>query len=49
MGPGETKLELKKEIEKSNALITKIVGVQTRDKMTNNQIASKVKSYFCQK
>jgi microcompartment protein CcmK/EutM len=49
MGPGEAKLELKKEIEKSKALIPKIVGVHTSDKMTNNQIAAKVKSYFGQK
>jgi microcompartment protein CcmK/EutM len=48
MGPGEAKLELKKEIEKSKALIPKIVGVHTSDKMTNNQIAAKVKSYFGQ-
>jgi len=34
MGPGEAKLELKKEIEKSKALIPKIVGVHTSDKMT---------------
>jgi hypothetical protein len=46
MGPGEAKLELKKEIETSKALIPKIVGVHTSDKMTNNQIAAKVKSYF---
>jgi microcompartment protein CcmK/EutM len=49
LGPGEAKLELKKEIEKSKALIPKIVGVHTSDKMTNNQIAAKVKSYFGQK
>jgi hypothetical protein len=49
MGPGEAKLELKKEIEKSKALIPKIVGVHTSDKMTDNQIAAKVKSYFGQK
>jgi hypothetical protein len=48
MGPGEAKLELKKEIEKSKVLIPKIVGVHTSDKMTNNQIAAKVKSYFGQ-
>lgn len=46
MGPGEAKLELKKEVEKSKALIPKIVGVHFSDKMTNNQIAAKVKSYF---
>ena len=49
MGTGEAKLELKKEIETSKALIPKIVGVHTSDKMTNNQIAAKVKSYFGQK
>lgn len=49
MGPGEAKLELKKEIEKSKALIPRIVGVHTSDKMTDNQIAAKVKSYFVQK
>lgn len=46
MGPGEAKLELKKEIENSKALIPKIVGVHFSDKMSNNQIAAKVKSYF---
>ena len=49
MGPGEAKLELKKEVEKSKSLIPKIVGVLTSDKMTDNQIAAKVKSYFGQK
>ena len=48
MGPGEAKLELKKEIEKTKALIPKIVGVHISDKMTTNQIAAKVKSYFGQ-
>jgi len=46
MGPGEAKLELKKEISTSKVLAPKIVGVQTCDKMTNNQIAAKVQSYF---
>ena len=48
MGPGEAKLELKKEMEKSKALITKIAGVHTRDKMTANQVSAEVKSYFDQ-
>lgn len=46
MGPGEAKLELKKEMEKSKDLISKITGVYTRDKMTANQISAEVKSYF---
>lgn len=49
MGPGEAKLELKKEVEKSKVLIPKIVGLYTSDKMTDNQIAAKVRSYFGQK
>jgi hypothetical protein len=49
MGPGEAKLELKKEISKSKVLALKIVGVQTCDKMTNNQIAAEVQSYFDKK
>ena len=48
MGPGEAKIELKKEMEKSKALITKIAGVYTRDKMTANQVSAEVKSYFDQ-
>jgi hypothetical protein len=46
MGPGEAKSELKKEIEKSKTRVPKIVGVQTCDKMTLNQITARVKSYF---
>ena len=49
MGPGEAKIELKKEMEKSKALITKIAGVYTKDKMTPNQVSAEVKSYFDQK
>ena len=48
MGPGEAKIELKKEMEKSKALITKIAGVYTKDKMTPNQVSAEVKSYFDQ-
>ena len=48
MGPGEAKLELKKEIEKSKSLITKIAGVYTRDKMTAKQVSAEVRSYFDQ-
>jgi hypothetical protein len=49
MGPGEAKIELKKEMEKSNTLIPKLAGVYTSDKMTANQISAEVKSYFDQK
>jgi len=46
MGPGETKLALKKEVEKSKMLSPKIVGIQTCDKMTDKQLAARVRSFF---
>ncbi len=44
-GPGEAKGELKKRLEKSN-LGRRIVGIETVDKMTDHQIAAKVRQYF---
>lgn len=44
-GPGEAKGELKAHLEKNN-LGDRIVGVETEDKMTDRQIASKVRLYF---
>ena len=40
-GPGE----LKKRLER-NKLGGRVVGVETMDKMTDNQIAAKVRRYF---
>ena len=45
-GPGEAKIELEKEIGKSKALTAKIVGVEPADKMTEKQIAAKVRKFF---
>jgi hypothetical protein len=44
-GPGEAKGELKKRLE-SKGLGGRIVGVETTDKMTERQIAAKVRAYF---
>jgi hypothetical protein len=44
-GPGEAKGELKKRLEREN-LGGRIAVVETVDKMTDNQIAAKVKKYF---
>jgi hypothetical protein len=44
-GPGEAKGELKKQLEK-NHLGGQIVDIETVDKMTNPQIAAKVRAYF---
>ena len=45
-GPGEAKLGLMKEIEKSKLVATKVVEVQKTDKMTARQIAAHVRAYF---
>ena len=45
-GPGEAKIELKKEIEKNNVLSGKISDIETTDKLTEPQIVAKVKKYF---
>jgi hypothetical protein len=46
-GPGEAKGELKKRLEESK-LGGRIVGVETVDKMTDRQIAAKVRQYFAE-
>ena len=47
-GPGEAKGELKKRLKK-NKLDQRIVGMETIDKMTDRQIAAKVRQYFQEK
>jgi len=44
-GPGEAKDELKKRIERHKAS-SRIAAVETADKMTERQIAAKVRAYF---
>ena len=44
-GPGEAKGEFKKRLE-HKGFGERIVGVETTDKMTDNQIASKVRDYY---
>lgn len=44
-GPGEAKGELKKRIERSKQS-QRVVSVETSDKMTDRQIAAKVREYF---
>jgi hypothetical protein len=44
-GPGEAKGELQKRIVK-NKLSGRIAGIETVDKMTDRQIAAKVRQYF---
>jgi hypothetical protein len=44
-GPGEAKGELKKRLARSN-LGGRIAGIETVDKMTDRQIAAKVRRYF---
>ena len=44
-GPGEAKGELQRRLKRNN-LAGRIVGIETVDKMTDRQIASKVREYF---
>ena len=47
-GPGEAKGELKKRLKRDN-LDSRVVGIETVDKMTDRQIAAKVRQYFMKK
>lgn len=47
IGPGEAKIELKDRLERDN-LDGHIVGIETVDKMTDRQIAAKIRKYFTQ-
>ena len=48
LGPGEAKAELKDRLEK-HKLGGRIAAVETADKMTDRQIAAKVRAYFGEK
>jgi peptide subunit release factor 1 (eRF1) len=45
LGPGEAKTELKKRLEGQH-LGERIVGVEAADKMTEGQVAAKVREHF---
>ena len=45
LGPGEAKLELQARLERA-ALHQRIVGVETVDKLTNRQVAARVRQHF---
>ena len=45
-GPGQAKGELEKEIKKLKVPAPKVVAVETTDKMTEGQIAAKVRKFF---
>ena len=44
-GPGDAKGELKKRLKKNN-LDGRIAGIETVDRMTDRQIAARVRKYF---
>lgn len=48
-GPGEAKLELSKEIKKLKGQADRIVAVEASDRLTENQIVAKVKSFYATK
>jgi hypothetical protein len=43
-GPGDAKVELKKRLKKNN-LDGRIIGIETVDKMTDRQIAAKIRQH----
>jgi hypothetical protein len=45
-GPGEARLELKKEMRKNKALLAKIAEIERADRMTEYQIVAKVTAFF---
>ena len=45
LGPGEAKVEFKKRLETEKQL-GRVVDIETTDKMTDPQIAAKVRSHF---
>ena len=47
LGPGEAKVELRTRLE-SEALGGRIAGIETVDKMTDRQLAAKVRHHFSQ-
>jgi hypothetical protein len=47
LGPGEAKVEFKTRLE-SEALGGRVVGIETVDKMTDRQIAAKIRQHFSQ-
>jgi hypothetical protein len=44
-GPGEAKVELEKRLE-SEGLKGRVVSIETADKLTDRQIAAKVRHHF---
>jgi len=48
-GPGEAKLELSKEIKKLKGQPDRIAAVEASDRLTENQIVAKVKSFYAKK
>jgi stalled ribosome rescue protein Dom34 len=47
-GPGEAKVELEKRLEKES-LGGRVVGIETVDKMTDGQIAARVRRHFTER
>jgi len=46
IGPGEAKTEFMHEVEKVGQLAKKVVGMESVDHLTENQIAAMVRKYF---
>lgn len=49
IGPGQAKIALRKELQAHSQLKDRIVGFETHDKMSQNQLRALVQTYFEQK
>jgi len=45
-GPGEAKLQLRERLSRSKALPNCVIAIETTDKLTDPQIAAKVKEHY---
>lgn len=46
IGPGEAKFELEKEMKKSKLYGSKVIKIEACDKITERQIAARIRKYF---
>jgi len=46
LGPGEAKLQLKARLDRSKAMSARVVGVETTDRLTDQEVVSKVKAHY---
>jgi hypothetical protein len=46
MGPGQAKIEFEKMLKKHKSMKSRLIKVETADKMTKNQMIAHVKKFY---